>query len=516
MNEFDFKNPDYLRILKSRENRLLHLRKNAKSLFAAKIFYKTHPVEFINDWGWTHDPRQKIMPMRPFILFEKQKEYIEWVWDLYNNKSDGIVEKSRDMGVTWLSVGFAVWLFLFYENSVICFGSSREDKLDKLGDSNSIFEKIRIFFKYLPPELLPVGFDKHKDVHFKKILNKNNHSVISGESGDQIGRGGRSSIYFKDESAFYDRPLMIESAISQNSDVKIDISTPNRMGDVFYKKRFSGEYPVFIFDWKDDPRKDQEWYDKQKRLYDAIDPIIVAREIDRDYTSASDNICIPAKFVKAAIELDLPKSGKKFAGLDVADEGADKNALIIREGSVVKFIEDWKEGNTTQTASKAYFICKNKDIDIFNYDSIGVGAGIKGAMWAIRQKNGKNDKEMIITGVGTGESPTDGEYAPGKYNSDMFMNLKAELWWKLRRRFEKTFEYVNVGKKYPVDELISIPNNQELITELSQPKHEYTANGKIQIESKKKMRERGIKSPNLADALVLSFFMPVEIDIMIL
>ena len=109
-------------------------------------------------------------------------------------------------------------------------------------------------------------------------------TIIKGEAGDNIGRGGRSSIYFKDESAFYERPDKIEAALSQNSDVKIDVSTPNGTGNPFYRKRHGGQIPVFTFHWRQDPRKDQAWYDNQKRI---LDPVILAQEVDIDYTSSA-------------------------------------------------------------------------------------------------------------------------------------------------------------------------------------------------------------------------------------
>ena len=58
------------------------------------------------------------------------------------------------------------------------------------------------------------------------------------------------------------------------------------------------------------------------------------------------------------------------------------------------------------------------------------------------------------------------------------------------------------------DDLISISTDcdewQNLQSELSRPKRIFTDNGKIVVESKKKMRERGVDSPNLADSAVIA------------
>jgi hypothetical protein len=62
----------------------------------------------------------------------------------------------------------------------------------------------------------------------------------------------------------------------------------------------------------------------------------------------------------------------------------------------------------------------------------------------------------------------------------MFANLRAELWWIVRTRFEKTYQVVTEGAVYPPDELISIPICAELIAQLSTPLCHHTATGKIQ------------------------------------
>ena len=140
-------------------------------------------------------------------------------------------------------------------------------------------------------------------------------------------------------------------------------------------------------------------------------------------------------------------------------------------------------------------------IEAIRFDNIGVGAGCKGEFSVID----KTDYRPNVYGVCTGSAPTDGQLEPDKDNKDMFLNLKAELWWSMRRRFEKTYEYVNKIKDHIIDDLISIPNDSELINELSQPKYQYKENGKMKIESKEDMKKRGIKSPNKADALMLCF-----------
>jgi len=97
--------------------------------------------------------------------------------------------------------------------------------VDQIGRPDSIFEKIRIFLRYLPRELLPVGFSFKEHVSLMKIINPENGNTIVGEAGEDIGRGGRSLITFKDESGHYEHPELIEASLLANALVQMDISS---------------------------------------------------------------------------------------------------------------------------------------------------------------------------------------------------------------------------------------------------------------------------------------------------
>lgn len=486
------------------------IRHDPQLLAAALKHYATSPADFIGDWIWTYDPRRKPAHI-PLVLWPRQREFTEWLLGKLQAQDDGLVEKSRDMGVTWLCVSFALWAWRFVPGFKAAFGSRKEALVDKLGDPDAIFEKLRYALDRIPPVLLPEGFNRDLHCAFLKLTNPETGGAITGEAGDNIGRGGRNTMYFKDESAFYERPQRIEAALSQNTDVQIDVSTPNGVGNPFYVKRMS--YPaekVFVFDWRQDPRKDQAWYERQR---ERLDPVILAQEVDRDYAASMEGVCIPGRWVRAALDFPLKPMGQRAAGLDVADEGADANAFAYRHGAVVLDLAEWKEGNTTQTARRAFALARDRDCDELRYDSIGVGAGVKGELASGQLPLGR----LQPYGINVGKTDLKGYYLPpsdddpkGKKNADMFLNLKAQAWWELRRRFERTWEVREGLKNHPHDDLISLPAahplTQQLVMELSQPKYEHTETGKIKIESKKHMKEvRGLRSPNLAEALMLCF-----------
>jgi len=134
--------PDYSAEYAARSKRLQAIRDTPGMLDGLKEFYKDHPVEFITQWGMTFDPRNVEIGLPatvPFLLFPKQAEFITWLRDRWLGREDGLAEKSRDMGVSWLCVAFAAWMWLFHTGTVIGFGSRKEEYVDDLNDPKSLF-----------------------------------------------------------------------------------------------------------------------------------------------------------------------------------------------------------------------------------------------------------------------------------------------------------------------------------------------------------------------------------------
>jgi phage terminase large subunit len=194
---FDWLNPNYEPIYAQRAKWLKKLRDNPELLQGVKEHYKHNPVDFLVDWGFTFDPRnvERDLPaVVPFVLFERQEEFIDWLVEKWKGRNDGLAEKSRDMGVSWLCVGFAVWMWLFHPGSVVGFGSRKEEYVDKIGDPKSLFWKIRQFINLLPKEFRPAGYTEKTHAPHMRVLNPENGASIIGEAGDNIGRGNRTSI----------------------------------------------------------------------------------------------------------------------------------------------------------------------------------------------------------------------------------------------------------------------------------------------------------------------------------
>ena len=523
-----------------RQKKLIEFRRNPVMLKGALEFYRDHPVEFIEHFLSTYDPRlagSERPTTMPFILFPRQREFIHWLHQLVLIQNNGLNEKARDMGATWCASAFSVWLWLFMPGSSVGWGSRKEQLVDKLGDADSIFEKMRIMIRSMPREFWPVGFDATDHMPFMRILNPETGSTITGEAGDNIGRGGRKLIYFKDEAAHYERPEKIEAALSDTTRVQVDISSVNGNGNVFYNKRKAGKewnpfYPmdpsktsVFIFDWRHHPEKTQEWYNKRKAKFENEGlSHIFAQEVDRNYSASVTGIIIRAEWVQAAIDahvrLGFDDEGIYVAGLDVADEGGDKNALSIRKGPILRYCEAWGEGDTGKTARRAVMTIRDMGaLPIpLQYDSVGVGAGIKAETNRLADDGLMPDGlSMVPWSAGAGVLFPDRNLIRGDkgtpINKDLFSGLKAQAWYEVARRFERTYKAVTEGAEFDPGELISIPstlaNRHQLEAELSQAVwKDATSTLKMTVDK----APSGTKSPNLADSLVMAYF-PVKTNI---
>jgi len=224
-----------------------------------------------------------------------------------------------------------------------------------------------------------------------------------------------------------------------------------------------------------------------------------------------DSIIMP-EWIDAAIDshikLGFEARGVRALGFDPADEGNDDKAMVGRHGSVITSCDNWATGDVEDATVKAYQKAFDDRCTDFVYDNIGVGTGVK---VKLRQLNGNND--LSIQGFCASEQPDNIEkkYKDDRKNGDIFFNKRAQYYWYLRDRFEATYLAVEKGVFSNPDDLISLPSDMNhlklLKAELTriQRKRGRNSNSLIQIESKADMKHRGMKSPNLADALVYAF-----------
>ncbi len=487
---------------------------------------KNDPAHWFNQWIWTYDPRGMSFGLPaniPFVLRPKQVELVDWLIERENSQTHGLIEKSRDEGMSYVVLGFFLHRWLFVEGFAGGVGSRKEELVDKKGDPKTLFHKFRDMFSKMPNWMKPKGFVEKVHDNYMRIINPDNGATITGEAGDNIGRGGRTTMYFLDEWAFVERQEAVDAAISQNTNVHIKGSTPNGIGDRFHQDRFSGRYAVFTMPWRANPDKNwtveyngkiiHPWYEKQLA---TLDDVVLAQEVDINYAASVEGVLIPSTWIQAAIDahikLGIEPTGDRIAGLDVADEGKDKNSYAGRHGIVLNYLDTWsgKGDDIFGTTQKAMDLSIEQSIDTLFYDADGLGAGCRGDARVInelqREKGLPEVNVDSFRGSGSVHEPDD-EMVEGRLNKDFFANMKAQAWWWLRMRFQETYRAIE-GREYDPDMLISLSSDELeekelalLTTELSQPTYTKNGTGKILVNK----QPDGTASPNRADSVMICF-----------
>jgi len=524
--------PDYAAVISWRAATLQQCISDERKRAAAMMKYSNDPVAWINEWFITYDPRnafEDTLPVKlPMVMFKRQEELINFLMACMNEQANGLIDKSRDMGATWVCCAFSLWLWLFRPGSSIGWGSRKEQLVDKLGDPDSIFEKMRMALRELPRWMLPAGFSFGDHSLYMRLINPANGSTITGEAGDNIGRGGRKTIYFKDESAHYEHPESIEAALGDNTKVQIDISTSNGVGTVYDRKKEAGvEWStgvllpkattrVFTMDWSDHPAKTQQWHDeREKSARDQGLLHLFRQEVDRDPSASLQGIIIKPEWVKSAIDahvhLQFGDNGGWCAGFDPYDEGGDSHALVKRKGVVLRYAQEWSEGDTGEATRHVISEIGFDTPIAVQYDCCGIGAGVKSEanrLW----KEKILDQHIVFSPWDAGMGPIDPETnvirgdSNTPLNKDFYANLKAQGWWQLARRFENTHRARTEGIKFNVADMISIdsklPRLRQLMRELSQPVMKKSGDLRLLVDKK----PEGAKSPNMADAMMMCYF----------
>lgn len=493
-----------------RRNALIRLRAASPTQLAALwTFYREHPADFLQDWGTCHEPRNAALglpTLLPMLLWLRQRELVDWIHARWLRGEYGLLLKARDSGASWISVGFGIWACLFHPGSAIGFGSRKTEYVD--ASPKSLFAKARFFLQHLPREFLG-GFDLNKHAMYMRLLFPNG-STMTGEGGTNLGRGDRTSLYFIDEAAYLENPAEVDAALSQTTRCRIDISTPNGRTGPFAEKYLSGNFPTFLFSWRDHPGRDDAWLEEQRRI---LPPHVVAQEILADFNASVEGILIPREWAEAAVgahtKLGFTPEGDTFAGFDIANTG-DRCAMALRRGPLLQHLESWSGANSDLYLStvRAFDTCDRFGHHGFSYDSSGLGASVGGDAARINEARAiASQKQLLVEPYNGGAAVYDseGETVPGRKNRDTFLNRKAQSWWALRQRFQLTHRAVVGGvRPFDPDALISIdpalPELNELLAELSQPTFSLNGAGKMQID-----KYGGGRSPDRADAVCIAF-----------
>jgi len=179
-----------------------------------------------------------------------------------------------------------------------------------------------------------------------------------------------------------------------------------------------------------------------------------------------------AEFERALVKVENP-FGMVYLGQDVARGGGNFNVWVKRTNNYATILGKNQDGDLmSQTGTTVRFVKEHQiEWPAVSIDDTGVGGGVSDRL---------REQGFRINAVKLGESARE---------STKFMNRRAENYWKVK-------EWLNNGGKLdPASDW----------SELLEIKYKTDSAGKLKIMSKDEMRTRGIESPDVADALMLSF-----------
>lgn len=215
------------------------------------------------------------------------------------------------------------------------------------------------------------------------------------------------------------------------------------------------------------------WVDERRADWGEGSPLWQSK-IMAEFPDISDEYLITPGMIQRGIEIDLPGLGKGRYGADIARFGDNQSVVYRNRDGQIRFENSWGMADTMQTAGRLKMMMQRHHRVApvpMVIDTVGVGGGVYDRL----REQGMD----VVSFVASGRAN----------RPDKFQNRRAELFWQFRVDLE--------NGNIDLD-----PEDTKLHNELMSIKWGVTSTGKIYIESKEDMRDRGVQSPDRADAAV--------------
>ncbi|MFB1501498.1 hypothetical protein [Thiocapsa sp. N5-Cardenillas] len=384
--------------------------------------------------------------------------------------------------------------------------------------TKNLFEMTKRYYEYLPVGLCPkADKDSVKELNFSAF----DSGYAVGTAGNKgAGRSQTIQLCHGSECAFWPHAEehaqgLLQAIGGQDGTELILESTANGIGNYFHsvwtgaEQGTNGFIPIFLpWYWQPEytdagkdfrpSESDDEIYEqykdngltmahlawRRKKIYEFHNEYdIGVIRFDQEYPIDSncafknpiDDTFIHASHVVRARKCTIDSDSALIIGVDPAIGDNDRCAIIRRRGRMAFGIEVLRNHNTMELAGRLKTIIDRERPTKVCIDPIGIGAGVVDRL----QEMGYE----CVEGVNVARSANDRE---------RFANLRAELWSEMRDWFTGELP-------------VSIPDSDELHRDLCSLGYKHRSNGQLLIESKDDLRKRGMPSPDIADALMLSF-----------
>jgi hypothetical protein len=287
---------------------------------------------------------------------------------------------------------------------------------------------------------------------------------------------------FDEASAVPDKIFEVrEGGLTDGEPMTFDFGNPTRNTGRFFENmqgRFRHRYIRRHIDSRDvkitNKRLFQGWIEDY-----GIDSDFVKVRVLGQFPSAGELQLIPTADVRECIGLEVvvQPHDPLIMGVDVARFGGDQSVIYLRQGRDAESqgVHKFRGLDTMQLAARVVEIARDKSPDTVMIDGGGVGGGV---VDRCRQLG------LDVVEINFGSKATQ----PG------FANMRAQMWGNLR-------DAIKDG--------IRLPDDPDLVSDLTGLQYGYTLRNELKLERKEDAKKRGLPSPDLADALALTYAIPV-------
>jgi hypothetical protein len=270
-----------------------------------------------------------------------------------------------------------------------------------------------------------------------------------------------------------------EGALASRGARVVMCANPTQTTGYFYESHHRNKHmwTTLHFNCLESPLVDPQYPKQMAEKYGEDSDIYRVRVLG-EFPNASINQLISRPLAELGGSRKLGLHQYNFApkvlGVDVAWEGDDRSAVYVRQGLFAKKLGEWRNIDNMTLGGLIDQFWKDEGASACFID-VGWGTGVIDYLRRI-------GRDPIPVNFG------------GKSTSERFANKRTEMWVLLK-------EWLDDGGAFGPD--------RDLIEDIVGPEYFFQPNGKIMLEAKKDMKERGLSSPDLGDALALTFAAPV-------
>jgi hypothetical protein len=322
--------------------------------------------------------------------------------------------------------------------------------------------------------------------------------TVSDDGHGVIQQASGAILFVIEEASGVYEPVfeVAEGALSSRGARVLMLGNPTRNTGSFASshKQNRGEYRALHFRSQDSPLVDPDYRPRLVRKFGEGANVVRVRA-DGEFPRQDDDTLIAIELTEAALARERPPgmTGVRRLGVDVARFGDDRTVLLLRQGAVVDHIAVYARQDTMVTVGHVVQAAQAWHAAEIYVDVIGVGAGVYDRLAEV-QKEGKLAGPVVAVNVA--------EAAPVRQaNQDaQGKSLRDHLWLQTAAWLRDESPVFTADREYCED----------LAGELSSVKYAPDSSGRLVVESKDAMKGRRLRSPDLADALTLTFFTPPQ------